>query len=426
MNRRRSAFPQRLILLGLLALTLIVIPAATAQTFTVLHTFSGPDGANPGAGLTLDRAGNLYGTTKYGGNTGGSCPPLGCGSVFKLAHAGSGWVLSPLYKFDAGAGDGTEPQARAVFGPDGTLYGTASCCSGGTVYNLRPPANRCSSTSCPWTETILLHFDFFNGGIPIGDLSFYAGDIYGTTPLGGHNLGCGRLGGCGEVFVLTPSGNSWTENVIFGFFGSLGESPNSGVILDAAGNVYGTVPEDSDQAFGLVFQLTPAGSSWNFSTAYHFQNTTDGRQPWGGLIFDDAGNLYGTTTYGGANSGGTVFQLTPSGGGWTFNLIYALPGGNGSHGPEAKLARDSAGNLYGTTVKDGAYGYGTVFKLTPTDGGWTYTSLHDFTGGRDGANPYGAIALDANGNLYGTTLIGGNMNSNCQAGSCGVVFEITQ
>ena len=145
-----------------------------------------------------------------------------------------------------------------------------------------------------------------------------------------------------------------------------------------------------------------------------------GNDPWAGLIIDPSGNLYGTTTGGGSGSGGTVFELTPANVGWTFKTLYSFSGNGG--GPSDKLVMDAAGNLYGTTYIDGAYGYGTVFKLTPSNGGWTYTSLHDFTGGSDGANPISSLVFDANGNLYGTASQGGT--GNCPGG-CGVVFEIT-
>jgi len=138
-----------------------------------------------------------------------------------------------------------------------------------------------------------------------------------------------------------------------------------------------------------------------------------------GLIFDQAGNLYGSASSGGSGNGGTVFELMPSNGNWNFNLLYSLSGSGGSrNGPLRSLTMDAAGNLYGTTYSDGAYGAGSVFKLKPSNGAWTYTDLYDFTGGDDGANPYGGVTLDANGNLYGTTAFGG-------ASDAGVVWEIT-
>jgi uncharacterized repeat protein (TIGR03803 family) len=154
---------------------------------------------------------------------------------------------------------------------------------------------------------------------------------------------------------------------------------------------------------------------------YSFQGGSDGGNLIGSLIFDNSGNLYGTTYWGG-EGGGTVFKLTPSGASWTYSLIYNLTGGGG---PAASLTMDAAGNLYGTTAADGAYGAGSVFKLTPSNGGWTETDLYDFTGGSDGANPWSNVTFDANGNLYGTTLGGGYTGGNCFPGGCGVVWEFT-
>ena len=167
-------------------------------------------------------------------------------------------------------------------------------------------------------------------------------------------------------------------------------------------------------------KLTSSGSGWTENTPYGFQGGSDGKLPgvWG-LIFDTSGNLYGTTVWGGAGGGGTVFQLIPSAGSWTFNLLYSLSGSNGGGPWNGPLIMDSAGNLYGTTAKGkSSYGFGNVFELSPSNGGWTYTSLHQFTGGSDGKDPYGGVVLDAGGNLYGTTGGGG-------AYGYGVVWEIT-
>jgi uncharacterized repeat protein (TIGR03803 family) len=165
-----------------------------------------------------------------------------------------------------------------------------------------------------------------------------------------------------------------------------------------------------------VFQLTPSGSDWLENTLYTFSGAE--ANPWGGLIFDPSGNLYGTTWY----RGGTVFELTPSGDSWAYGLVYRFVLGHtqgyGPYGPAAGVVMDSSGNLYGTTESDGAYGFGSVFKLTPSENGWIYTALHDFSGGADGLYPVAGVTLDANGNLYGTALGGG-------AYGYGVVWEIT-
>jgi uncharacterized repeat protein (TIGR03803 family) len=387
------------------------IRSAQSQTFQVIHSFNGVDGQNPYAGLTIDRGGNLYGTTFQGGAD-------GAGTVFKLAPRGSGWIFNPLHSFSRS--DGASPEGRVVFGPDGTLYGTTTfggldgCPSGcGTVFNLRPPATACKTGLCPWTKTVLHRFTGgFDGSYPVsGDLVFDdTGDIYGTTSTGGR--------GYGVVFELTPSG---TESVLYAFLGGLVAGPASGVILDNAGNLYGTTTNQG----GALYQLMPSGVGWAENTLFTFENNGNGWYPYGGLIFDHSGNIYGTTYSGGINHGGTAFEATSSNGMWTLNVIYSFRGFPLCDGPSASLVMDVAGNLYGTTVC-GPQGYGSVFKLTPSAGGWTYTDLHDFTGNSDGAYPYSNVVLDTSGNLYGTASAGGLYGGDCVGSmGCGVVWEIT-
>jgi uncharacterized repeat protein (TIGR03803 family) len=242
-------------LLILLMAAVLSVPAA-AQTFTVLHSFSGADGGTPKSGLTMDRAGNLYGTTMVGGNYNPSCfANTGCGTVFKLSHSGTGWVLSQLYRFN-GTSDGATPMARVVLGPDGALYGTTYYFgpnNDGTVFKLQPPATFCHSVSCPWTETTLIGLAQSTGDAPLGDLTFdAAGNIYGTTALGGVFENC-EGSGCGVVYKLSHSGGTWTEDILYNFTdGADGASPRGGVIFDQAGNLYGT-------AFTEIFQGHRAG-----------------------------------------------------------------------------------------------------------------------------------------------------------------------
>jgi uncharacterized repeat protein (TIGR03803 family) len=385
-------------------LTAFMIQSAKAQTLTVLHDFTrGKDGASPEAGLSIDGAGNLYGTANSGGSA-------GFGTVFELAHKGRGFGFKVLHTFtggSVGSTDGGGPAARVVFGPNGTLYGSTTFggnSNGGVVYNLGPAARL-------RTETILYSFTGgSDGDRPSGDLIFdQAGNIYGTTSFGGSTFN-------GTTFELTPSGSGFTEDVLYSFTGGNdGADPVAGVISDAAGNLYGTAGAGGAFGFGTVFELTGSGSSRTEQTLYSFQDASDGGIPNGGLIFDTSGNLYGTTSSGGAGGGGTVFKLTPSAGSFTFTLLFSF---TGSGGPAASLTMDAAGNIYGTTTNDGAFGQGSVFKLTPSAGGFTFTSLHDFTGGVDGGRPFSNVVFDAAGNLYGTTSQGG-------ANSAGVVFEIT-
>ncbi len=407
------------------ALAIVLDTTGQAQTFQLLHIFTGgQDGYGPSAGLTMDRTGNLYGTAAGGG--GG-----GAGTVFKMTHKNGGWLFTPLYSF-AGGNDGGNPYARVIFGPDGSLYGTTfaggGCSSGGhcgTVFNLRPSASACKAALCPWTETVLYRFTGGgDGGWPgYGDLTFdQVGNIYGTTQTGG-NAACDPPSGCGTVFKLVQSsGGQWTENVLYSFTGlDDGAYPAGSVIFDQSGSLYGTTARNGTYGCGTVFELTPSGAGWTERTLYEFNPSQgDGCVSVAALIFDQLGNLYGTNSSGGLQDGGTVFELTPQQDGtWTEAVLYSFTGTPGSNdGPFGGLAVDAAGNLCGTTYGSGAYLQGNVFKLTPSNGAWEYTSLHDFTGGGDGSQPWGAVVFDSHGNLYGTASSGG-------ANGNGVVWEIT-
>lgn len=414
---------------------LMILAAAEAQgqTFQVLHTFTGGnDGASPVVGLTMDRAGSLYGTAEYGGTGNCNVGPQGCGTVFKLSHKGTGWTFASLYSFQGwNAADGAYPQSRVSIGTDGNLYGATSIggpigeCSGGlgcgTAYRLQPPATICRSVSCPWSETVLHKFMAdHDGNYPSGDLIFdAAGDLYGTTVRGGSQ----SSGGSGTVYELSQSNGGWMENILYSFTdGEAGGYPNSGVIFDGAGNLDGTSTNGGQYLLGTVFQLTPSASGWTGNAIYSFTGKGDGQSPAAGLIMDNGGNLYGAAPSGGPIDEPVVFELTPANGGWTFITMYDFAGFDGG-GPVGKLLMDSAGNVYGTTLSASGNGdcCGSVFKLTPSNGGWIYTDLHDFTGS-DGAYPYDGLIMDASGNLYGTASAGGS--SACQRG-CGTVFEIT-
>ncbi len=415
------------------ALTIVATTTARAQTFQVIHSFQWTDGANPQAGLTIDAAGNLYGTTFAGGSG------RGYGSVFRLRHSGSAWILDPLYRF-TGGNDGGYPFGRVALAADGTLYGTTSCgtlpaCKSGvagTVFHLTPAPTAPKTALAPWNESVLYSFTGGSDGeFPQGDLTFdQSGNIYGTTIEGGvFNCSGNR---CGVVYKLTPSGAGWTETVLYAVQNNGdGAYPFDGVVFDASSNLYGVLSGsnpfgDASIGYGAVYQLSPSGSGWTEQTLHTFTGGDDGAYPIGGLIVDSFGNLYGTTAGGGSQQCGTAFDFTPDSGSWIFKTLYVFQQPYGSNGgPEAKLLMDAAGKLYGTTTGDGVYGYGSVFKLTPLNGGWTYTSLHDFTGGSDGALPQSSLVFDANGNLYGTASEGGSsITGFCDVG-CGVVFEIT-
>lgn len=396
----------RIIALVTLAAALALLPTAQAQSFTVLHAFSGGgDGAVPLAGLTMDRVGNLYGTAHLGGN--GSA-----GTVFKLKRNGSGWTLIPLYEFSGQGGGGANPSSGVIFGPDGSLYGTASTGGSGfgTVYKLQPPPSACKTSVCYWTETVLYRFAAgLDGHQPTGNLIFDpAGNIYGTTQAGGaFNYG--------SVFKLASSGGNWTESVLYSFAsGQDGNQPTDGVVIDSAGNLFGTTPyggiNNCQGGCGTVFELSPSGSGWSEQILYRFDGMPDAQRPYAGLIIDSARNLYGASFEGGENSGGAVFELSPAGGSWNYSVLYNLSGSN--NGPQTRLTMDSSGNLYDSTTSPS-----TTFKLSLTDGSWTYTDLHDFSG-NDGIYPRGSLILDTAGNLYGTTSMGG-------ADGQGTAWELT-
>ncbi len=412
-------------------LATVALQSAQAQTYTVIHAFrNGGDGATPQAGLTMDAAGNFYGTTSFGGYQGtGFCQvDGGCGVVFKLSHRGTGWVVEGLYQF-VGGSDGDAPLARVVFGPDGALYGTTQsggnggCTEGdgcGTVFRITPPARVCARISCPWDETVLHAFTSgMDGATPyFGDLTFdTAGNIFGTTPLGGIN-------NQGTLFKVFRQDGSWTENIVYTFGGAPAQYPEYGVVFDSAGNIYGTAGGGTLYDDGLVYELQPSQGGWTESTLFTFTGGANGAGPGSGLIFDRLGNLYGATVSGGpGTNGGTVYQLVHSATGWTLTTLTGIFGGSG--GPNGSLTMDAAGNLYGTTYRDGTYGYGSVFKVAPQqDGTWLLTDLYDFTGYDDGRWPIGNVVIDASGNLWGTASDGGDRTL-CSHLGCGVVWEIT-
>jgi uncharacterized repeat protein (TIGR03803 family) len=275
---------------------------------------------------------------------------------------------------------------------------------------------------------ILHKFTGADGGAPQGVLVFDArGNLYGTTAFGGSSS-CG----CGVVFKLAPNADgTWTEHVLHRFTGADGYEPDAGVILDAAGNLYGTATLGGAYGHGVVFKLAPnPDGSWTDSTIHDFKGGKDGGCPdHSDLILDAAGNLYGVTAgFDGGDSNGTVFELTPnSDGTWTQSVLYNFRGGTDGIIPQGTLTFDRAGSLYGATMRGGAYGHGTIFKLTlGSDGKWTKYVLHQFRGGKDGSRPLVGVVFDTAGNLYGTTQTGGGVGacSEDQFKGCGTVFKL--
>ena len=378
-----------------LGLAAVVIPRAQAQTFKVIHSFTGgSDGGNPLDGFIADSAGNLYGTTNAGGAS-------GYGVVFKVTKSG---VQSVLYSFVGGT-DGEFPEGGLIRDKVGNLYGTTT--AGGGVEN----SGIVFMVSAAGVEQVLYTFPGgTNGATPQAGLAIDAeGNLYGTTTAGGAN-------GNGIVFKLTKKGTQWTETVLYTFgTGTDGAIPVAGVILRGT-SLYGTTSAGGAYGYGTIFQLTRSGAAWTETIVHNFEDGDDGAVPYGGLIADKLGNLYVAATEGGSGGGGTIYELSPASGSWTFNVIYSNPGW-GISGSFRNVALDASGNLYGTTHCDGANDAGTIYKLTPASGSWTYTSLYVFEGGSDGLYSFSNPLLEA-GHLFGTTKQGGGDGD-------GVVWEIT-
>jgi uncharacterized repeat protein (TIGR03803 family) len=397
---RRSYFSYQLVLFWVSAIAVLVPAGASAKGFHLLYTFQNfTDGDEPHAGLIKDGQGNYYGTSFSGGTSGN-----GNGTVFMLTPDGTETVL---HSFTDGP-DGEYPGASLIMDSAANLYGTTQeggvvgGCNGfgcGVVFEMTPEG----------TETELYTFSGGNdGAFPMcALLADKKGDLYGTTNGGGTDR-------WGTVFEVSSSG---TETVLHSFAsGSDGNGPQAGLIADKAGNMYGTTKQGggacSGFGCGTVFQITPNGTE---TVLYAFSGGADGGNPVAGLIRDKAGNLYGTTEFGGLAGGcggsgcGTVFKLAPSG---TLSVLYTFMGGSDGGQPVAALVSDKEGYLYGTTLFWGA-GYGVVFELTPKG---KEKVLHSFTNGDDGAYPWGALLKD--GKDFASTASGGG------ATDFGTVFKL--
>jgi uncharacterized repeat protein (TIGR03803 family) len=340
----------------------------------VPYTFAGgKDGANPFVGLTPDGLGNFYGATGNGGNK--SKNSLGSGTIFKLSpKSGAGWTKTMVHVFTGGL-DGADPYGNLILDSAGNIFGTAhnggiTTCDCGVVFELSP------TSSGGWKETLLHAFNAKNGSFPSANLIFdTAGNLYGTTSFGGP--GCiSALCGSGLVFELSPlSGGGWKEAVLYSFKnGADGGYPVAGLVFDTAGNLYGTTQQAGNTSgscgghggCGVVFELSPrSGGGWR-ETVLHAFASSDGDTPRAALVFDQGGNMYGTTNFGGSSQCGIVYKLSPvSGGGWTESTTWNFTCGIDGAFPVAGLIVDTAGNLYGTTQYGGANGYGAVFQVAP-------------------------------------------------------------
>jgi uncharacterized repeat protein (TIGR03803 family) len=391
--------------------------SAQAQTFTVLYSFKGtPDGEAPTGGIVRDRSGNLYGVT-YGGG---------------VSYAGTAFKLSPSHKetvlYSFLAGYGANPNATMVRDAKGNLYGTTiygGAYNQGAVFKIDTRKN----------ETVLYSF---NGGveyfgfIPNAVILDEQRNLYGTTVIGGLGGGCFGYG-CGIVFKLDPAGK---ETVLYTFKGGTdGGYPSGPIVRDPAGNLYGETAYGGDLSCfppygcGTVFKLTPTGKQ---TVLHRFTGTGgDGAQAWSGLVRDRKGTLYGSTVAGGTgpnctsqeNGCGTVFKVDKTG---KETILHSFTGSGGDDAPGyATLALDAKGNIYGTTAGGGSgncnSGCGAIFMLDPAG---KDTILYAFTGGADGQGPQTGVIVDSAGNIYGTTASGGDLSCNNSYG-CGTIYKLS-
>ncbi len=379
---------------------LSVVLSLSAQTLTTLHSFDGEDGWGPVAGLVQATDGNLYGTTQFVAH--------GCGTVFKITPTGT---LTRLLIFKNE--DGCYPFAGLAQATNGALYGTtvAGTAHGyGTVFRITSSGKL----------TTLHQFNGSEGANPYAGLvQATDGNLYGTTEMGGS------YEYYGEVFKITPSG---TVTTLYSFEnGTDGANPYAGVVQATDGNFYGTTESGGANGAGTVFKVTPSGT---FTLLYTFCSKSgckDGGSPYAGLVQATDGNFYGTTVAGNVyNGAGTIFKITPSG---TFTLLYTFCSKSGckdGSSPYAGLIQATDGNLYGTTDFGGANclsdgGCGTVFKITPKG---KLTTLHSFDG-TDGANPHAGLVQYTDGNLYGTTVVGGFIPDGESYDDYGTVFSLS-
>jgi len=458
-----------------LASVLAYSPPALAQTETahneqVLYSFQGlpNDGYQPVGAVVFDAAGNLYGATAEGGSS--SCPSIQqCGTVYELsppAVKGEPWTETVLYVFKGNKfNDGTSPYGGLVIDSAGNLYGTTgyggtgNCVlvgilvGCGTVYELSPPAQKDGT----WTEQVLYSFPTPEEGYaPFGDLVFdNSGNLYGATAFGGgYGTTCDIFYQyCGAIFELSPPqqmGGAWTEQVLHGFkgtaFGVLtgdGGSPNGGLIFDGAGNIYGTTMDggfaggecrgvgQGGPGCGTVFRLVPPvkqGQPWTEEILYSFSGQ-DGATPLAGVVLGASGSLFGSTSAGGyPAAAGTVFELQPHGTGhsWEEQMLHVFTDGWDGSNPSAKLTLDTVGNLYGTTrMPTNTNAKGTAFRMSQSGQSnvFGFDLIYTFRNIPDGEDPASPLIFDKEGNLYGTTQDGGT-GTTCNVQACGTVFVI--
>ncbi len=420
----------------------IAAMSARAQTETLPHAFAGApgDGTAPAWGsLITDSSGNLYGTTSVGGSgTGTDCSSVtgaysGCGIVFELSpnHSG-GYTEKILHNFN-GTPDGLSPMGGLIMDKAGNLYGTTqgdgvpSSCSAsahGSVFELSP------NGSGGYTERVLYSFNdscslsspFYDGSLPNSTLiTDSAGNLYGTTQGGGY---CSA----GTVFELVNSSGTWKENQLWVFQGisgscnsTDGSGPVGGLVMDANGDLFGTTSAGGTNGQGAVFELVKSSTGYTEQVLYSFAGTSsEGGDSNAALIMDQAGDLYGTEE--GNGGGGAVFELVKSTTGYTFKLLYHFTCENDGCAPAAPLIMDGSGNLYSTTDQGGPNGFGVVFEMVNSSGSYSEKTIYGFSGSStDGMAPEAGLLTDSSGNLYGTT----SGNGGSTAPLMGTVFKLS-
>jgi uncharacterized repeat protein (TIGR03803 family) len=408
MGTRRIACSARTSLSIWAAVALLTSAAWAASTTKLVYSFSGStDGEYTDTELVRDSAGNLYGTSVQGGTYGG-------GTVFQVTPAG---VHTVLYNFTGGA-DGGEPYKGVTLDSEGNLYGTAVTGGGGSCEGGCGVVFKLTNSGGVWTQSVIHTFtggaDGSGAGSPVS-LDAH-GNVYGTTPTGGAY-------GVGVLYQLRSTSTGWKLRVVHTFSGGAdGGGGSAGrLLIDASGNLFGVCTVGGVNGFGTVYEVSRVQGQWHFATLYAFKDQPDGALPYGGLVADKVGNLYGTTYYAGANDLGTVYKLSHANGHWTESVLYSFKGGSDGASPISSLASDAAGNFYGTTSDGGAAscGCGVIFKLArSTSGKWTESVVYQFPGTPDPGFAYNGMISGSSGSFFGATVHGGSNND-------GAIYEFT-
>jgi uncharacterized repeat protein (TIGR03803 family) len=406
---RRRRFPLHAVV-GVAILTVLSMQAGAAWAggTSVAYSFRGEDdGEYPSTELVVDGAGNLYGTTVQGGDFGG-------GTVFRLSPTSHGWVHTVLYSF-TGGDDGGQPYGGVTLDARGNLYGTAvvgGLRTGPCVEDGCGVAYELSRSGGSWHQRVLHAFTGGDDGSgPGAGLTLDAsGDLFGMTPTGGAY-------GLGTIYQLRRgSGGGWSLRVLHAFTGGRdGGAASAGrLLLGPGGSLFGVATVGGEHGAGVAFELRlDPGAGWRLRTLYAFQGQPDAGFPYGGLTPDADGDLFGTTYYDGANDLGAVYELARDGGTWRERVLYSFRGGADGASPISTLVPDGAGNLYGTTSEGGApgCGCGTIFRMARSPAGtWTESVAYRFAGPPDGAFAYNGMVSDGAGSFFGTTVHGGADN----------------